>query len=118
MRQFYTSFYTKNIFSSCCYIEENFKNNETYQTFFGERAVRSPGKRGNVPLIQPMSYKPQIFTNVVLQCLVNKYMIAYQNIWSERMVRPHLVESSYCKILVPLKGASSLNHFPHTGNVF
>ena len=89
MRKFYTNFYTKNIFSSCCYIEENFKNNETYQKIFGERAVRSPGRRGNVPLIHLMSYKPQIFTNVVLQCLVDRDVITYQNIWSEGKVRPH-----------------------------
>ena len=29
------------------------------------------------------------------------------------MVRPHLVESKYCKILGPLKGMFSLTHFPH-----
>ena len=118
VRQFYTIFCTKNIFSSWCYIEENFKNNEIYQKFFGEKAVRSPGKQGIVPLIHPMSYKPKIFTNVVLQCLVDKYMITYQNIWGEGMVRAHLVESSYCKILVPLKGISNLNHFLHSRNVF
>ena len=89
MHQFYTIFYTKNIFSSCWYIEENFKNNEIYQKFFAERAVRLPGKRGNVPLIHPMSYKPQIFTNVVLQSLFDKYVISYQNIWSEGVVRLH-----------------------------
>ena len=89
MHQFYIIFYTKNIFSSCWYIEENFKNNEIYQKFFGESAVRLPGKRGNVPLIHPMSYKPQIFTNVVLQCLVDKDVITYQNIWTEGKVRPY-----------------------------
>ena len=94
------------------------KNNETYQKFFEERAVRSPGKRGHVPLIQPMSYKSQIITNVVLQCLVDKDVMTYQNIWREGKVRPNLLESSYCKIFVPLKGTSSLNHFPHTKNVF
>ena len=118
MRQFYINFYTKNIFSSCCYIEENSKNNETYQKFFGEGAVRSPGKRGNVSLIHLMSNKPQIFTNAVLQCLVDKYLITNQNIWGEGMATPYLVASSYCKILVPLKATSSLNHFPHTRNVF
>ena len=89
MHQCYTIFYTKNIFSSCCYIKESFKNNKTYQIFLGERTVRSPGKRGNVTLIHPMSYKPQNFTNVVLQCLIDKYVINYQNIWSEGVVRPH-----------------------------
>ena len=34
------------------------------------------------------------------------------------MIRPHLVESSYCKVLVPLKGTSSLNHFLHTKKMF
>ena len=34
-----------------------------------------------------MRYKPQIFTNVVLQCLVDKYVITNQNIWSEDVVR-------------------------------
>ena len=60
-----------------------------------------------------MSYKLQNFADVVLQYLVGKYVITYQNIWGEGMVRPHLVESSYYKILDPLKGTSSLNHFPH-----
>ena len=57
--------------------------------FFGERAVRSPGKRDNMTLIYLMKYKPQIFTSVVLQCSVDKYAITYQNIRSECMVRPH-----------------------------
>ena len=35
-----------------------------------------------------MIYKPQTFINVVLQCLVDKYVITYQNIWSEGVVRP------------------------------
>ena len=60
-----------------------------------------------------MNYKSQIFIGEVLQCLVDKCVITYQNIWSEGMIRSHLVESSYCKILVPLKGMSSLNHFLH-----
>ena len=33
------------------------------------------------------------------------------------MVRPHLVESSYCKTLVPLKGGQILHHFLHK-NIF
>ena len=65
--------------------------------FLGERAGRPPGKRGNVTLIYPMRYKPQVFIDEVLQRLVDKYQITYQNIWSEGAVRPHLVESSYCK---------------------
>ena len=101
MRQFYTSFYTKNIFSSCCYIKENFKNNETYQSFLQD----------NVTLIQPMNYKYETFIDEILQCLVDKYVITYQNILSEGMVRLNLVESSYCKIFMPLKGTSSINHF-------
>ena len=65
--------------------------------FLWGRAVRPPGKWGNVTLIHPISYKTQFFINEVLQCLVDKYQITYQNIRSEGMVRPHLVESSYCK---------------------
>ena len=112
MRQFYINFYTKNIFSSCCYIEENFKNNETYQKFFGESAVRSPGKRGNVSLIHLMSNKPQIFTNAVLQCLVDKYLITNQNIWGEGMATPYLVASSYCKNFGTTESYVKLKPFP------
>ena len=50
-------FSDKNIFSSCFYIKENPKNNEAYQKFFTK--------------IDPMSYKAKIFTNVILQCLVD-----------------------------------------------
>ena len=89
MRQFYPVFYTKIIFCSCCYIKSNFKTTETYKDFFGEKAVRSPGKRGNVTLIHPMIYKPQIFTNVVLPCLVDKYVITFKifgvRAWSDLM---------------------------------
>ena len=49
-----------------------------------------------------MNYKPQILIDEVLQCVVDKYVIHYQNIWGEGMVTHHLVESSYCKVLVPL----------------
>ena len=38
-------------------------------------------------LIHPMCYKPQISTNVVLQSLIDKYVIAYQNIWGGGVVR-------------------------------
>ena len=55
--------------------------------FFGERAVRSLGKSGNVALIHPMSCKSQISTNAVLQCLIDKYVTTYQSIWSEGVVR-------------------------------
>ena len=75
------------------------------------KTVRFSGKRGNVTLIHPMSFKPKIYANAVLQCLVDKYVITYENIWDEGMVRSQLVESSYCKILVLLKGMSGLNHF-------
>ena len=55
----------------------------------GERLVRPTGKRDNVTLIHPMSYKPQFFIDEVLQCLVDKYQITYQNNWGEGVVRPH-----------------------------
>ena len=59
MHQHYTIFFIqKHVFNSCYYIKENFKNNEAYQNFFKERAVKSLGKWGNVTLIYPMSYKP------------------------------------------------------------
>ena len=70
-----------------------------------------PGKRNDLTLIDPMNYKPQIFIGEVLQCLVDKYVMTYENIWGEGMVRPHLVKSSHCKILVPLKGVPILRHF-------
>ena len=51
-----------------------------------------------------MHCKHQIFTDeVFLQCVFDKYVITYQNILGEDMVRPHLVESSYYM--------SNLNHF-------
>ena len=59
-------FTQKNIFSSCCYVKQNVKNTEVYQNCYGERGVRSPGKRGNVTLIRPMSYKFKLLTDVVL----------------------------------------------------
>ena len=52
-----------------------------------------------------MSYKLKFFIAEVLQCLVDKYRKTYQNILVESVARPHLVESSYCKTLGPLKGA-------------
>ena len=64
-------------------------------------------------LIHPKSYKRQIFTDEVLQCLFNKYVITYQNIWGKSVVRPHLVGSSYCKTLEPLKGAPILHYLLH-----
>ena len=65
--------------------------------FLGKGQADPQEKRGNVILIYPMKYKPQVFIDEVLQRLVDKYQITYQNIWSEGVVRPHLVESSYCK---------------------
>ena len=67
--------YTKKIFSSCYYMKENLKSNEAYQNLFGERTVRPPGKQNNVALIHSMSYKLQIFTNELLECVFDKYMI-------------------------------------------
>ena len=59
-------------------MKENIKNNETYQNFLGERAVRFPGKWGNVTLIWPMSCKHQFFIDDVLHCLIDKYQTTYQ----------------------------------------
>ena len=67
--------------------------------FRRERAVRPPGKWGNVTLTHSMRYKPQVFTDEVLQCAFDKYVISYQNIWGKGLVRHHLVECDYCKIL-------------------
>ena len=83
-------------------MKENFKTNETYQNFLGEEQSDPQANGGNVTLIHPMNYKPQILIDEVLQCAVDKYVIHYQNIWGEGMVTHHLVEWSYCKILVPL----------------
>ena len=52
---------------------------------------------GNVTLIHRMSYELKFFIDEVLQCLVDKYQITYQNIWGKDVVRPNLVESSNCK---------------------
>ena len=60
-----------------------------------------------------MRYKTQILTADILQCVFRKYIITYQNILRKGVVRPHLVESSYCKTLEPLKGAPILLHFLH-----
>ena len=59
---------------------ELIKNYETYQNFQGERAVTPSGKWSDVTLIDPMHYKPQIFTDEVLQCVFDKYVITYQEI--------------------------------------
>ena len=64
-------------------------------------------------IIPPYELQIQIFIYEVLQYLVDKNVMTYQNIWSEGMVRPHLVESRQCKILVPLKGTWSINYFLH-----
>ena len=57
-------------------------------------------------LIYPMSYKPQVFIDEVLQYLADKYQIIYQNISREGMVGPHLVELDYYKTFEQLKRAS------------
>ena len=64
-------------------MKENFKNNKAYQNSYGERAVKPQRKRGNVTLIHPITYKYQFLIDEVLQCLVDKYQITYQNIWGE-----------------------------------
>ena len=56
-------------------MKENLKSNEAYQNLFGERTVRPPGKQNNVALIHSMSYKLQIFTNELLECVFDKYII-------------------------------------------
>ena len=60
-------------------MRDDFKNNEAYQNFQGESVVRSPKKRGDVTLIHLMHYKPQIFTDEVLQCVFDKNVITYHN---------------------------------------
>ena len=57
-------------------MKEKFKNNEVCQIFFWETTVRNPGKKGNMALIHPMGYKPQILTDDVLQCVFDKYIIS------------------------------------------
>ena len=64
-------------------------------------------------LIHPITYKYQFLIDEVLQCLVDKYQITYQNIWGEGVVRLHLLELDHYEILEPLKGAPDLNHFLH-----
>ena len=75
--------------------------------------TQTPGKRGNVTLIHLMSDRSKFFIDEVLQCLVHKYQITYQNIWGEGVIRPYLVQLDYYKISEPLKGALDLNHFLH-----
>ena len=65
-----------------------------------------------------MSYKPQSFIVEVLQCLVDKYQISYQNIFGESVIRLYLVEMDHYKVLEPLKGAPDLNHFLHKKSIF
>ena len=79
--------------------------------FLGEKAVRFSGKWGIVTLIHLMPYKPQIFTDDVLRCVFDKYVITYQNIYGKGMVRPHLVKSRYCETSGLLKGAPILRYF-------
>ena len=70
----------KKIFSNCDYMKENFKNNKAFQKFQGEFPVDSQGNGDSVTLIHLMRNKPQIFTDEVLQCVFDKYVITYQNI--------------------------------------
>ena len=56
-------------------------------------------------------------TDEVLQYLVDKYHITYQNIWGEGVVRPLLVELGHYKILEPRKDAPYLSHFLHEKRV-
>ena len=51
--------------------------------FLGGKGSQTPRKRSNVTLIHLMSSKPQFFIDEVLQCLVDKYQVTYQNIWWE-----------------------------------
>ena len=79
---------------------------------FRGKGQLDPQENG-VILIHLMSKKPQFFNDEVLQCVFDKYQITYRNIWGESVVRPHLVESGYCKTLVLLKGVQILHHFLH-----
>ena len=81
------------------YDADNKANQKVMKLTKGERAIRPPGKRDNVTLIHPMSYKPKVFIDEVLQ--------------GEGVVRPHLVKSSYYKTLGPLKGVPILDYFLH-----
>ena len=56
-------------------MKENLRSNEADQNLFEEGTVRPPGKQNNVALIRPMSYKLQIFTNELSECVFDKYMI-------------------------------------------
>ena len=70
----------KMFFNNYCYTKNKFKNTETYKYFQGEGAIRPLGKWGNVTLIHLINCKSQIFADEILQCLNDKYQIAYQNI--------------------------------------
>ena len=63
-------------------------------------AVRSQGQQADVTLIYPVNYKSQIFTNVVLQSLIDKYVTTYQNTWSEGVVRLHWAIVMLGKLLI------------------
>ena len=68
-------------------------------------------------LNSPHKLKTLIFHRWSHKCLVDKYQITYQIIWGKGLVRPHLVESSYCKTFGSLKGAPILHHF-YIKNIF
>ena len=55
-----------------------------FANFFGGKGCQIPGKTAKFDLNSPHELQPQIFTNAVLH-----YVITYQNIWSENVVRPH-----------------------------
>ena len=65
--------------------------------FRRKRQSDSQENGGNVTLIHPMCYKSQIFTDEVLQCVFDKYVVTYRNIWGKGVVRPHFLGSSYYK---------------------
>ena len=40
------------------YMRKNFKKNEAYEIFYGERTVKHPWKMSDVTLLHLMRYKP------------------------------------------------------------
>ena len=60
-----------------------------------------------------MQYKLQTFTDEFLQCVFDKYVITYQNIWGKGVVRTDLLESTYWKTLGSLNDAHIFHNFLH-----
>ena len=58
-----------------------------------------------------MNYKPQIFIDEVIQCLVDKYVVMYQNIWGKGMARPCLSMHGYPKYFGKLSHIYNLLSF-------